>query len=205
MTVRWRWILVVVVLLVATAIAVWPRGQSSTQADLAVPTPDLNALRQTAALPACPQSHEPRPTGKGVLAGVKVTCMADGSEITLGGGPMLVNFWEPWCVPCRTELPALQEYAARPGAIPVLLVEIPSQSDQAGGLDLLGSLKIKLPSVWDPNASVANALGKPNVFPVTYVVAADGPAKRVATPAFFETADQVEQAVRQYANGSVTG
>jgi thiol-disulfide isomerase/thioredoxin len=200
MSVRWRWALVAVVLLVATAIAVWPRGQAPTSADPAVPTPDVNALRQTAALPACP-----KPTGKGVLAGLKVTCMADGTEVALGGGPMIVNFWEPWCVPCRTELPALQEYAARPGAIPVLLVEIPDQSDQKGGLDLLGSLKVKLPSVWDPNASVANALGKPNVFPVTYVVAADGTAKRVATPSSFETADQVEQAVRQYADGSVTG
>ena len=201
MTVRWRWVLVVVVLAVATAIAVWPRGQAPTHADASVPTPDVSALRQAAALPAC---AKPAST-KGPLAGVKVTCMADGAEIALGGGPMIVNFWEPWCVPCRTELPALQEYASRPGAIPVLLVEIPAQSDQAGGLDLLGSLKIKLPSVWDPNASVANALGKPNVFPVTYVVAADGTAKRVATPSSFETADQVEQAVRQYANGSVTG
>ena len=200
MTVRWRWALVAVVLLVATAIAVWPRGQASTQADPAVPKPDVTALRQTAALPACPKS-----AGKGPLAGVKVTCMADGSEVTLGGGPMLVNFWEPWCVPCRTELPALQEYAAKPGAVPVLLVEIPDQSDEAGGLDLLGSLKVKLPSVWDPNASVANALGKPNVFPVSYVLAADGPAKRITSPAFFETVDQVEQAVRQYADGSVTG
>jgi len=205
MTARWRWALVVGVLAVAAAIAVWPRGQAPTHADPAVSTPDVNALRQTAALPACPQSHDTRQTGKGVLAGIKVTCMADGSEITLGGGPMIVNFWEPWCVPCRTELPALQEYAARPGATPVLLVEIPAQSDQSSGLDLLSSLHVKLPSVWDPNASVANALGKPNVFPVTYVVAADGTAKRITSPSSFETADQVEQAVRQYADGSVTG
>jgi thiol-disulfide isomerase/thioredoxin len=198
MSVRWRWVLVAVVLAVATAVAVWPRGQEPTHAD--VPTPDLSALRHSAALPACPQT-----SGKGPLAGLKVTCMSDGSEITLGGGPMLVNFWEPWCVPCRTELPVLQEYASRPGAIPVLLVEIPANSDQAGGLDLLGSLKVRLPSVWDPNAAVANALGRPNVFPVNHVVAADGTAKRITTVPFFESADQVEQAVRQYADGRVTG
>jgi len=198
MSVRWRWLLVAVVLAVATAIAVWPRGQAPTHADR--PTPDLGALRQTAALPSCPKT-----TGKGPLAGLKVTCMSDGSEITLGGGPMLVNFWEPWCVPCRTELPVLQEYAARPGAIPVLLVEIPANSDQAGGLDLLGSLKVKLPAVWDPNAVVANALGRPNVFPVNHIIAADGTAKRITTVPFFESADQVEQVVRQYADGRVTG
>jgi thiol-disulfide isomerase/thioredoxin len=200
MTVRWRWVLVAVVLAVATAIAVWPRDRTATHVDPTVPTPDVSALRATAALPACPKT-----AGKGPLAGLEVTCMADGAEFTLGGGPMIVNFWEPWCVPCRTELPALQEYASRPGALPVLLVQIPAQSDQAGGLDLLGSLKVKLPSVWDPNASVANALGKPNVFPVSYVVAADGTSKRITTPASFDTADQVEQAVRQYADGSVTG
>jgi thiol-disulfide isomerase/thioredoxin len=198
MSVRWRWVLVAVVLAVATAVAVWPRGQAPTHA--VVPTPDLGALRKTAALPACPKT-----SGKGPLAGLKVTCMSDGSEITLGGGPMLVNFWEPWCEPCKTELPVLQEYAARPGAIPVLLVEIPANSDQAGGLDLLGSLKVKLPSVWDPNAVVANALGRPNVFPVNHVVAADGTAKRITAVPFFESADQVEQVVRQYADGRVTG
>jgi thiol-disulfide isomerase/thioredoxin len=200
MSVRWRWVLVAVVLAVATAVAVWPRGPAPTHADPAVPTPDLSALRQSANLPACPKT-----SGKGPLTGLKVTCMSDGSEITLGGGPMLVNFWEPWCVPCRTELPVLQEYAARPGAIPVLLVEIPANSNQADGLDLLGSLKVGLPSVWDPNAVVANALGRPNVFPVNHVVAADGTAKRISTVPFFESADQVEQAVRQYADGRVTG
>ena len=200
MSVRWRWVLVAVVLAVATAVAVWPRGQAPTSSGLTAPTQDVTALRQAAALPACPKTG-----GKGPLAGVRVTCMADGSEVTLGGGPMIVNFWEPWCVPCRTELPALQEYASRPGAIPVLLVEIPDQSDQAGGLDLLGSLRVKLPAVWDPNASVANALGKPNVFPVSYVLAADGTSKRITTPSSFDSADQVEQAVRQYADGRVTG
>jgi thiol-disulfide isomerase/thioredoxin len=198
MSVRWRWVLVAVVLAVGTAIAVWPRGQAPTHTDR--PTPDLSALRQTAALPGCRQT-----SGKSPLTGLKVTCMGDGSEITLGGGPMLVNFWEPWCEPCRTELPALQEYASRPGAIPVLLVEIPANSDQAGGLSLLGSLKVKLPSVWDPNGVVANALGRPNVFPVNHVVAADGTSKRITTVPFFESADQVDQAVRQYADGSVTG
>ena len=69
----------------------------------------------------------------------------------------------------------------------------------------VGSLKIKLPSVWDPNGVVANALGRPNVFPVNHVVAADGTAKRITTVPFFESADQVEQVVRQYADGRVTG
>jgi thiol-disulfide isomerase/thioredoxin len=198
----WRWVLVVVVLAVAAVIALWPRGDQSP--DSAVPTPpapDLVSLRAAAQLSACPK---PAPGG-GRLAGIKVTCMADGSQVTLGGGPMLVNFWEPWCVPCRTELPLLAQYAGKAGAVPVLLVEIPAQSDEGSGLGTLGDLGIHLPSVYDQNSSVANALGKPNVFPVSYVVAADGTAHRGTTPAVFDSVDQVEQAVRQYANGGVAG
>lgn len=198
----WRWGLVVVVLAVAAAVALWPRGGQSQDSTVPTPPPpDLVALRASAKLAACPK---PAP-GAGRLAGLKVTCMADGSQVTLGGGPMVVNFWEPWCVPCRTELPLLAQYAARPGAVPVLLVQIPAQSDQGGGLGMLGDLGIHLPAVYDSAASVANALGKPNVFPVSYVVAADGTAHRVTTPAVFDSVDQVEQAVHEYANGGVAG
>jgi len=59
----------------------------------------------------------------GVYAGAlapnfNLTAM-DGSEKTLGamrGTALLVNFWATWCVPCRNEMPAIQQaYDARRG------------------------------------------------------------------------------------------
>src|SRR5512140_205391 len=35
------------------------------------------------------------------------------SEILDGQGFVLVDFWAPWCVPCRALLPILEELAAR--------------------------------------------------------------------------------------------
>ncbi|AHH93684.1 TlpA disulfide reductase family protein [Kutzneria viridogrisea] len=202
---RLRWVLVGLVLVVAAAVAFWPRSQPQPAA---APAPDLTALRAKAALAKCPA-----PQGGGgaaaKLSGLKVECMADGSAVdlgaVLGGRPALVNFWEPWCLPCRDELKALQDYAAEPGAATVLLVQVPANSDQASGLDMLAGLGVHLPSVWDPSGAVAKVLGKPNAFPISYVVDAGGAAHRVLSPAVFTTPDQVRQAVRQQGNGVATG
>ena len=68
--------------------------------------------------------------------------MADGTPVDVAaataGEPTLINVWATWCAPCRKELPALQEYSQRPGAVRVLGVQV--QSGQAGGLELLDSL-----------------------------------------------------------------
>jgi thiol-disulfide isomerase/thioredoxin len=42
---------------------------------------------------------------------------ADGREVRVGGRgrPLVIHFWATWCPPCREELPALLEAAARSG------------------------------------------------------------------------------------------
>lgn len=206
---RWgrptRWLLVAVVLAVAVTVAVWPRG---TRVPVAAVAPqNLAAERAKANLPGCPAVTS---TPTGPLAAIHVTCLADGRPVDLGallaGRPALVNIWASWCQPCQQELPVLNSYAAQPGAIRVIGVQV--QSPAKDGLDLLAGLGVHLPMVFDATGAFANggpaatALQLPVALPVTYLVRPDGTATVVRRPApILLSVDAVRQAVASYAGG----
>jgi thiol-disulfide isomerase/thioredoxin len=199
-----RWLVAGVVVVAAVVIAVWPRGGTDAPAAAQpAPQPNLTAARAKADLPACaPATPGPATTA---LADVRVTCLATGAGVDLGtllaGRAALVNVWASWCVPCQQELPALDAYSARSGAIPVIGVQV--QSPQADGLGLLSGLGVRhFPMVFDTGAA-AKALRLPEGLPVSYLVAPDGTATVITRPArVLDTADQVAQAVATYAGGS---
>jgi thiol-disulfide isomerase/thioredoxin len=181
---------VVVLLLVALGVfALWPRDPEPA-ARAAPVSPAVDTLRAQADLPGCPA------TGAAPLAGITVPCLSDGAPVTLGAtGPVLLNVWASWCAPCREELPAVAEYARRPGAIPVLLVDV--QDADPPALTLLTELGVRLPSVTDPAGTIRAALAVPPAIPASYVVRADGTATRVDPPVPFASADEVAAAVER--------
>jgi thiol-disulfide isomerase/thioredoxin len=202
MSVRTRWALVALVLVVAAAIAFWPRGsdrsdQSPQAAPPPQPTADLSAARAAAKLPACPSPHAG--TAPAALTGVRTTCLGTGKAVDLGkalaGRTTVINVWATWCQPCRTELPVLADYAKQFGAAQVLAVQW--NSSAADGLDLLKSLGVKLPVVYDTGA-VGKALRLPPGLPASYVVNPHGQLKMITSPRVFETPKQVASAVREY-------
>jgi len=206
--------MVVVVLLGALAVfALWPRGGPPADADAGRTAPaqsaagdvgtasasdaELAPLRAAAGLPPCPGPTGAAPAGP--LAAVTVPCLGAEGQVDLGralaGRPALLNVWASWCAPCRTELPAVAAYAARPGAVAVLGVDV--RDDPRAALALLDQLDVRLPMVTDPDDVLRGALGIPPGLPMSYLVRADGSVARVDPPIPFGSADDVAAAVER--------
>jgi thiol-disulfide isomerase/thioredoxin len=184
LSVRIRWAIVALVLVVAGAIALWPRQQQSPQA---VPPP---VPVKTTSLPPCA-----RP-GSGPLPGLTARCLADGSTAEISqafAGPVLVNVWATWCAPCQEELPVLSKYAGEPGATPVVTLAV--ESDQTTAIAMLTDLKVNLPSLLDVDDSVRRALKVPNTLPASYLIDAQGGVRFIDNPRVFTSVVDVREAV----------
>ncbi|PVX68044.1 UNVERIFIED_ORG: thiol-disulfide isomerase/thioredoxin [Nocardia globerula] len=207
-----RWSLVVLAVVVALAVAIWPRGGddtpvsaggSSTSAyrppTFTPSTESLDQLRGQAGLTACPTPTTEAPAGA-ALAGITLDCVADGSSVdlaaALGGKPALLNLWAYWCAPCAEELPHLQEFADRAGdSITVLTVH--SDPNQENALTRLIDYSVRLPGVQDGSSKVQIAVGAPPVLPVSVLIRPDGTVAKVL-PQPFRSADEIAAATAQY-------
>ncbi|MET0235333.1 MAG: TlpA disulfide reductase family protein [Kibdelosporangium sp.] len=183
MSVKVRWALVALVLVVAGTIALWPR---TDQAPQAVPPPVRTDL------PTCSRQGIALETMRGVTA----TCLADGQPADVAqafAGPVLVNIWATWCAPCQEELPVLSAYATRPNAIPVVTVAV--ESEQPTAIAMLTNLKVRTPSLLDADGSVRRALKVPDVLPASYLIDAQGTVNFINDPRVFHSVADVEKAV----------
>jgi thiol-disulfide isomerase/thioredoxin len=208
-----RWVLVTALLALALVVALWPRASPTTvpastgatrlgqPAQPATgPPASIDQLRSRAALQPCPAAHSGPTPVRGPLSGLVLPCLGQPGMVDVGtalaGRPALLNLWGPLCQPCAQELPALAAYAAEPGAVPVLGVEVQRLPD--GALDLLAALNVHYPSVSDPDGRLRAALSAPPVLPLSYVVSADGRVSQVNPPEVLRSPEQVRAVVARY-------
>mgnify|MGYP000324318361 CR=1 FL=1 len=91
------------------------------------------------------------------------------------GKPVIINFWASWCLPCRAEMPALQqvfsEYADQ--QLVILAVNAAHQDTTEAALKLAEETAITFPILWDLDGSVNDAY-QVNALPTTFFIGKDG-------------------------------
>jgi thiol-disulfide isomerase/thioredoxin len=92
----------------------------------------------------------------------------------LVGGALVINFWASWCVPCRSEMPALQRLSRRTGPQAARVVGVSVDSDLNLAREFVRAYGLTFPNYADgADKALQRALGV-KALPATVLVTADG-------------------------------
>ncbi len=141
--------------------------------DVDVDTARLQQLREEAGIPVCPAGLRTEPGAvDGGLPATTLPCLGGGPALDLSTlrGPLVVNLWAQWCLPCRAELP----YFARLHKAGVDVLGVDFQDTQPElALSLAADSGVGYPSVADVEGSLRAPLRVVGM-PTTLFVDADG-------------------------------
>jgi cytochrome c biogenesis protein CcmG/thiol:disulfide interchange protein DsbE len=88
------------------------------------------------------------------------------------GRPLVVNFWASWCIPCRTEMPLLEQaFQAEHGRVQFLGID--ANDTQGAAKAFLDQVHVTYPAASDANGSVATQFGLFGL-PTTLFISASG-------------------------------
>ena len=105
-----------------------------------------------------PSSPLPRLGGEG-----------SGSLADYRGRWVLVNFWASWCLPCREEAPALEEFQRRHGDSGFTVLGIDSRDLSGDGRAFVRRFGLSYPQLRDGDGEVADDFGTTGV-PENYLL-----------------------------------
>jgi thiol-disulfide isomerase/thioredoxin len=131
----------------------------------------------------------------------------DGAPFTLSslkGRVVLLDFWAPWCVPCRASFPFLDGLQEKYGARGLSVVGLTLEEREKAVAAFLDAVPVRFPVVVDPTGKAGEACGVV-AMPTTFLIDREG---RIS--ARFEGCDpkvhaRIETAVAALLAGSATG
>lgn len=110
------------------------------------------------------------------------------------GKPLVLNFWAPWCPPCKEEAPALQavyeKYKGR--GVEFLMVSINDTDKNVA--DFMRNNRLSFPVGLDKKAELTSRYSVTGI-PTTFFIDRNGDIKRAFTGAMTET--QMEEFIRE--------
>ncbi len=86
-----------------------------------------------------------------------------GSLAEYRGRWVLVNFWASWCVPCKQEAPALEEFQRRHGDRGFTVLGIDSRDLSGDGRAFVRRYRLSYPQLRDGDGSAAHDFGTSGV------------------------------------------
>lgn len=108
---------------------------------------------------------------------------SEGKTYTLSdlrGQGVLVNLWASWCIPCRTEMPALervyQQY--RDQGFEILAVNVTGQDSPSSAMEFAGELGLTFPILFDSEGIVSDQY-ELRALPTSFFVRPDGTIQEI--------------------------
>jgi len=97
----------------------------------------------------------------------------EGSLAEYKGQWVLVNFWASWCIPCKEEAPALEQFQSRYGGPGFTVLGIDSRDLTGDGRAFVERYGLSYPQLRDGDGSAAHDFGTTGV-PENYLVDPSG-------------------------------
>ena len=101
-----------------------------------------------------------------------------GSLADYRGRWVLVNFWASWCLPCRAEAPALEEFQHRHGGADFTVLGIDTQDLSGDAQGFAHEFELSYPQLRDGEGEAAHEFGTTGV-PENFLVTPSGRVKLV--------------------------
>ncbi len=115
----------------------------------------------------------------------------EGQSISLSdfrGEPVLVNFWASWCLPCRFEIPFIQEVYEEWSASGLVVLAINKGESLSTAKDFMQSYNLSFPALLDINQDVALEYNIRSI-PTTFFIDKDGIIQAIKVGPFLSKAE----------------